>query len=100
MVGILRFACVRAGRPNPSNVLTENGTLALRKPLVSAMGTEPASPKAKCVHQSFQAEYVAFMRAAIPSFIAEFPLRTSAADERVLEVRLEAARHNLQRLPG
>ncbi|WP_452012023.1 hypothetical protein [Azospirillum largimobile] len=27
------------------------------------------------------------------SFIAEFPLRTNAADERVLEVRLEAARH-------
>jgi len=33
------------------------------------------------------------MRATTPSFIAEFPLRTSAADERALEVRLEAARH-------
>ncbi|UEM07289.1 hypothetical protein JL101_032905 (plasmid) [Skermanella rosea] len=33
------------------------------------------------------------MRAATPSFIAEFPLCTSAADERALEVRLEAARH-------
>jgi len=33
------------------------------------------------------------MRAATPSFIAEFPLRTSAADERALAVRLEAARH-------
>lgn len=33
------------------------------------------------------------MRAATPSFIAEFPLRTSAEDERALEVRLEAARH-------
>ncbi|HYG84838.1 MAG TPA: transposase [Azospirillum sp.] len=33
------------------------------------------------------------MRASTPSFIAEFPLRTSAADERALEVRLEAARH-------
>jgi Probable transposase. len=32
------------------------------------------------------------MRAKPPSFIAEFPLRTSAADERVLAVRLEAAR--------
>jgi hypothetical protein len=28
------------------------------------------------------------MRATIPSFIAEFPLRTSAADERALGVRL------------
>ncbi|UEM24319.1 hypothetical protein JL100_032340 (plasmid) [Skermanella mucosa] len=33
------------------------------------------------------------MRAKTPSFIAEFPLRTTAADERTLEVRLEAARH-------
>lgn len=33
------------------------------------------------------------MCAATPSFIAEFPLRTNAADERVLAVRLEAARH-------
>lgn len=33
------------------------------------------------------------MPAPTPSFIAEFPLRTSAADERALNVRLEAARH-------
>ena len=33
------------------------------------------------------------MRVATPSFIAEFALRTSAADERALGVRLEAARH-------
>lgn len=32
------------------------------------------------------------MRARIASFIAEFPLRTSAADERELAVRLDAAR--------
>jgi hypothetical protein len=33
------------------------------------------------------------MRATTPSFIAEFPLHTSAEDERALGVRLEAARH-------
>jgi hypothetical protein len=33
------------------------------------------------------------VRAPTPSFIAEFPLRASAADERALEVRFEAARH-------
>ena len=32
------------------------------------------------------------MRAKTPSFIAEFPLRTSAADERELAIRLDAAR--------
>jgi hypothetical protein len=32
------------------------------------------------------------MRAKTDSFIAEFPLRTSASDERVLSVRLDAAR--------
>jgi hypothetical protein len=32
------------------------------------------------------------MPAAIPSFVAEFPLRTTAADERALEIRLDAAR--------
>lgn len=32
------------------------------------------------------------MRARTPSFIAEFPLRTTAADERALSVRLDAAR--------
>ncbi|ALG75643.1 hypothetical protein VY88_27915 [Azospirillum thiophilum] len=33
------------------------------------------------------------MRAATPSFIAEFLLRTNAVDERVLAVRFEAAHH-------
>lgn len=33
------------------------------------------------------------MRAKTPSFIAEFPLRTTAGDERELGVRMEAARH-------
>ena len=33
------------------------------------------------------------MRNPTPSFIAEFPLRMSAADERALVVRFEAARH-------
>src|SRR6266508_2864273 len=32
------------------------------------------------------------MRAKSPSFIAEFPLETSAIDERALGVRLDAAR--------
>lgn len=32
------------------------------------------------------------MRAKTPSFIAEFPLRTTAADERTLMVRMDAAR--------
>lgn len=32
-------------------------------------------------------------RKTTPSFIAEFPLRTSAADERALDIRMEAARH-------
>jgi hypothetical protein len=33
------------------------------------------------------------MRIKTPSFIAEFPLQTTAADERALMVRLDAARH-------
>jgi len=32
-------------------------------------------------------------RAAIASFVAEFPLRTTAADEWVLAIRMAAARH-------
>ncbi len=32
-------------------------------------------------------------RSTSPSYIAEFPLRTSAADERALEIRMDAARH-------
>ena len=58
-----------------------------------SQGTAALAPKANKIPFLFLLRYNTVMRATTPSYIAEFPLRTSAANERVLAVRLEAARH-------